>query len=144
MSSPFFSSNFCALITGGSSAPSDGGAKITMVSFSSVCARASPQSAGINIRHVAVATRKFIAPVIEFLPDPASLDPKQLLRQPAVDRGGLRRAELRLGDDLHRLVLPDRERHVGAHHHTVGAYHLDDKSQHPRVVHNAVGIKERQ
>ena len=38
MSSPFASSNFCALITGGRSAPSDGGEKITMVSFSSVWA----------------------------------------------------------------------------------------------------------
>ena len=41
MSSPFASSNFCALITGGSSAPSEGGEKITMVSFSTAWARAS-------------------------------------------------------------------------------------------------------
>ena len=41
MSSPFAMSNFCALITGGSSAPSDGGEKITMVSFSAAWARAS-------------------------------------------------------------------------------------------------------
>ena len=34
-------SNFCALMTGGSSAPSDGGEKITMVSFSTAWARAS-------------------------------------------------------------------------------------------------------
>src|SRR5689334_16852388 len=41
MSRPLAMSSFCALITGGSSAPSDGGAKITMVSFSTAWARAS-------------------------------------------------------------------------------------------------------
>ena len=33
-------SNFCALITGGRSAPSDGGANITMVTFDGACAAA--------------------------------------------------------------------------------------------------------
>jgi hypothetical protein len=41
MSRPFAWSSFLALITGGMKAPSDGGLKTTMFSFSSDCARAS-------------------------------------------------------------------------------------------------------
>ena len=73
-----------------------------------------------------------------------SSDPEQFLRQPAGDRDDLIGFQPGRRDDLGGLLVADRERHVGAHHHTVGADHLHDKSQHPRVMQDAVGIEQRQ
>ena len=45
------------------------------------------------------------------------------------------------GDDLHRLLVADRERHVRAHHKAVRPEHRDDELQHPRVMQDAVEIE---
>src|SRR5215831_17670064 len=74
-------------------------------------------------------------------PTRRSSDPEQFLRKPAGDRGDRIGFQPSRRDDLGGLFVADRERHVGAHHHTVGADHLHDKSQRPRVMQDAVGIK---
>src|SRR5436190_20522159 len=97
MSSPFAMSNFCALITGGSSAPSEGGEKITMVSLSTAWARASVAAPQAN----AAATARPVSRakcVVMFSP-PDSLDAEQLRSGPATDGCNLIRLETGLLDD---------------------------------------------
>src|SRR3954469_8207432 len=99
MSSPFAMSNFCALITGGSSAPSDGGEKITMVSFSAAWARASLAAPKTNTAAIARPARRvkcvvMVSPL--FL-----LDAKQLRGRPAVDGFNLLRLQTGVVDDRH-------------------------------------------
>src|SRR5262245_21246842 len=71
-------------------------------------------------------------------------DPEQLGSEPAVYRRDLIRLEPGCGDDLHWLLVADRERHVRAHHQAVGAQHPDDELQHARIVQDAVEIEVRQ
>ena len=68
-------------------------------------------------------------------------DPEQLGGEPAVDRRDLVGLEAGRRDDLRRLLVADRERHVRAHHKAVRAEHRDDELQHPRVVQDAVEIE---
>src|ERR1041384_8809651 len=110
MSRPLAISNFCALITGGSSAPSEGGAKITMVSFSAAWALAPEMqpsasadtanaSAGKRVRWV------FMSPSLSIH---SLVDAEQLLRRPAADRRHLARLQTGIVDDRHRLPPPPR------------------------------------
>src|ERR1700760_4470701 len=136
MSRPLAISNFCALITGGSSAPSEGGAKITMVSFSTAWAWAPDTEPNANAEATkASADRRvrvvFMSPSLEFA---LSVDAEQLRGCPAADRRHLFRLQAGILDDGHRLMIADRKRHVRPEHDTVRAHHLDDKTQHPRVV----------
>src|SRR3954468_18712612 len=142
MSSPFAMSNFCALITGGSSAPSEGGEKITMVSFSAAWARASVAAPRTN----AAATARPASRVkcVVMMSPLFLLDAEQLLGGPAIDGFNLVRLETGVLDDRHRLVVADRKRHVGAEHDTVGTPPLDDKSKHPRIVLDGVGVHQAQ
>jgi hypothetical protein len=41
-------------------------------------------------------------------------------------------------------MVADRERHVGTQHNAVGSHHLHDKSQHPDIVQDSVGVDQRQ
>src|SRR6187455_1744482 len=61
-------------------------------------------------------------------------DAEQLPGRSAADRFNLVRREAGVFDDGHRLVIANRKWHVGAEHDTVDAHHLDDKSQHARIV----------
>src|SRR5947207_4182885 len=106
MSSPFATSNFCALITGGSSAPSEGGEKITMVSLSTAWARASvaaPQTSAAATARPASRVKWVI------MVPPDSLDAEQLRSGPATDGCNLIRVETGVLDDRHRLVVADRK-----------------------------------
>src|ERR1051325_7835511 len=146
MSRPLAISNFCALITGGSSAPSEGGAKITMVSFSAAWALApemQPNASADTANASAVKRVRwvFMSPSLSIH---SLVDAEQLLLRPAADRRHLDRLQTGIVDDRHRLVVADWKRHVGAEHDTIGAHHLDDKTQHPRVVLDGVGVEQAQ
>src|SRR6266576_3356728 len=141
MSSPFAMSNFCALITGGSSAPSEGGEKITMVSLSTAWARASVATPKTSAAAARPASR---AKCVVMVSPPDLLDAEQLRSGPAADGFNLIRLETGILDDRHRLVIADRKRHIGAEHDTVGAHHLDDKSKHARIVLDGVGVHQAQ
>src|SRR4051794_29624175 len=142
MSSPFAMSNFCALITGGNSAPSDGGEKITIVSFWTAWARASVAAPKPRVAATMSPVNRVKCVVMVFAPD--SLDAEQLGSGPAIDGFNLIRLQTSVLDDRHRLVVADRKRHVRAEHDTVGAHHLDDKSKHARIVLDRVGVHQAQ
>src|ERR1039457_690951 len=91
------------------------------------------------LHSVSIGTSKVSSPPISSFMV-CSCDLEQLLRQAAVDRRRLRRQQAGLGDDLHRLTIGDRERHVGAHHQALGSHHLDHEFQHARVVKESVGV----
>src|SRR3979411_1172528 len=111
MARPLAMSNFCALITGGSSAPSEGGEKITMVSFSAAWARASVAAPKTNA--VATARPASRGRCEVMVPPPDSLDGERLPNRPAIDSFNLILLETGILDDRHRLVIADRKRHVG-------------------------------
>src|SRR5215831_9562781 len=127
-------------MTGGMKAPSDGALKMTMESLSRVWACEEVATSARTAAQAADTTRNPITKRSKF----QLCDPKHLLRQAARDRGDLVGLEPGRRHDLRRLIVADRERHVGAHHHTIGADHLDDKSQHPRIVQDAVGVEHRE
>src|ERR1043165_3639806 len=99
-------SNFCALITGGSSAPSEGGEKITMVSFSTAWARTSVAAPKTNAAATARPASRLKCVVLVSAPD--SLDAEQLRSGPAADGCNLIRLETGILDDPHRLPPCER------------------------------------
>jgi hypothetical protein len=54
MASPFFSSSFCALITGGKNAPSDGAPNTTMEIGSGACAYAGDVATSVDMQAMLV------------------------------------------------------------------------------------------
>src|SRR5580765_145728 len=104
-------SNFCALITGGSSAPSEGGEKITMVSLSTAWARASVAAPKTDAAAIVRPVSR--AKCVVMVSPPDLLDAEQLGSGPATDGFNLIRLETGILDDRHRLVIADRKRHVG-------------------------------
>src|ERR1019366_4169846 len=81
------------------------------------------------LHSVSIGTSKFSSPPMSSFMV-CSCDLEQPRRQGAVDRRRLRRRQVGLGDDLHRLAIADRERHVGAHHQALGSHHLDHEFSH--------------
>src|ERR1039458_6018775 len=90
------------------------------------------------LHSVSIGTSKFSSPPMSSFMV-CSCDLEQPRRQGAVDRRRLRQRQAGLDDDLHRLAIADRERHVGAHHQALGSHHLDHEFQHARVVQDGVG-----
>src|ERR1019366_5186095 len=119
---PFFSSSFCALMTGGRNAPSEGGPNTTMESGSGGCAHDAPDDSNTPT-HARPAKYLFMIPSRNLfsLSFALSSQAKQTLRQAAIDGGALRIRELGLGDNFCRREIADRERHVRTHHDPVSA-----------------------
>src|SRR5262245_29525339 len=131
MSSPLAWSSFFALITGGMKAPSDGGLKITMETFSSAWARRSVAPPIASARPSQAPAQPYRSNRIITLPGClcrrrhriASGEPEQFGRKTAIDRSGLLGRQPGIRHDAHGLRVADRERHVGAHHQAFGSEH---------------------
>src|SRR5882724_5261259 len=112
MSRPLAWSSFRALITGGMNAPSDGALKTRMESFSSVCAWDGAAASPTTSAAAHEICRCRIEIIVFLRRRPCSRKPEKFLCQPTVDRGDLIGFQPGGGDDLQRLVVADRERHV--------------------------------
>src|SRR3954453_4873001 len=98
MARPLFSSSFCALMTGGRKAPSDGGPKITIESGSGACAMDAPVESNIPVQAKA-ATIFFMI---------FSSKPEQALRKAAIYPGALGIRKFSLLNDFQRREIADR------------------------------------
>src|SRR5215475_6742465 len=116
MSRPLAWSSFFALITGGMKAPSDGGLKITMETFSSACARRSLAPSIANAMPSQMLARQYRNNCIVTLPETlarlplcrapdgsASGEAEQFGRQAPVDPSRLIGREPGLRHDAHGL-----------------------------------------
>src|SRR5450756_2116254 len=122
MARPFFSSSFCALITGGRNAPSDGGPNTTIESGSGACANDAPDDSNAATQ-ARPAKYLFIKLLRNPCPQRSEIfsQAEQAAGQAAIDRRALAIREFGFRDDLGGREIADWKRHVGTHHDPLGA-----------------------
>src|ERR1700722_6563539 len=113
MARPFFSSSFCALMTGGRNAPSEGGPNTTIDNGSGACARTTPDRSSTPTP-TTPAQYLFItlSPALPRFLSIRNSQTEQPLRQAAIDRGALTIRKFALADNFCGREIADRERHV--------------------------------
>src|SRR4249920_1340787 len=117
-------------MTGGRNAPSEGRPKITIESsrFAACATLATLMQRTAHKPRILALIRNMHSPVL-----PATLPDEQPLRQAAGDGRDFTGGKPDLADDLRRLKIADRERHVRAQHNPIRTHSVGEKAQYLRI-----------